>query len=143
VIVLGKESETTATEDAIMYPTNLRYSKEHEWILVEGETGTIGITEFAQNELGDIVYVELPDVGKQIKGGEVFGTVESVKAVSELYSPVSGEVIEVNQALADAPETVNQDAHGQGWICKVKLSDAAEIEALMDAGAYEELTKAG
>jgi len=126
-----------------MYPTNLRYSKEHEWILVEGDTGTIGITEFAQNELGDIVFVELPDVGKQIKSGEVFGTVESVKAVSELYSPVSGEVIEVNQALADAPETVNQDAHGGGWICKMKLSDLSEIDALMDAGTYEAHTKAG
>ncbi len=99
-----------------MYPTNLRYSKEHEWILVEGETATIGITEFAQNELGDIVYVELPEVGKQIKGGEVFGTVESVKAVSELHAPVSGEVVEVNSPLVDAPEKINEDPHGEAWL---------------------------
>ena len=126
-----------------MDPTNFRYSKEHEWIAMDGDTGTIGITNFAQNELGDIVYVELPEVGKQVKVGEVFGTVESVKAVSELYSPVSGEITEVNQALLDAPEVVNQDAHGEGWICKIRLADPSELSALMDAAAYEELTKAG
>ena len=124
-------------------PEDLRYSKEHEWIRVTDGTGTIGITDFAQNELGDIVYVELPEVGKQVKAGEVFGTVESVKAVSELYSPVTGEITEVNEALLDAPEAVNQDAHGAGWICKVRVADASELEALMDAAAYEEFTRSG
>ena len=123
-----------------MEPSNFRYSKEHEWIAMDGDTGTIGITDFAQNELGDIVYVELPEVGRQLKAGEVFGTVESVKAVSELYSPVSGEIIEINEALLDAPEAVNQDAHGAGWICRIRIADAAELSSLMDAEAYEAFT---
>jgi len=123
-----------------MYPTDRRYSKEHEWVLVKGDTATVGITEFAQGELGDIVYVELPEKGREFKSGDVLGTIESVKAVSEIYAPVSGTVLEVNDALTDKPETVNEDAHGSGWYCKVRLADTAEIDGLMDAAAYEELT---
>ena len=121
-----------------MYPTNLRYSKEHEWVAVEGGNCTLGISDFAQDELGDIVYVELPEIGLKVKVGEVLGTVESVKAVSEVYSPVSGEVIEVNATLADTPERINQDPHGEGWICKVRLADPEELETLMDAASYQE-----
>ena len=120
-----------------MYPTSLRYSKEHEWISVDGDTATVGITEFAQQELGDIVYVELPEPGKTVKAGEVLGTIESVKAVSEVYAPAGGTVLESNQALSDAPETVNSDPHGEGWICRMRLADPAEVDSLMDAAAYE------
>ena len=107
-----------------MYPENFRYTKEHEWVLVEGDTGTVGITDHAQEELGDIVYVDLPKVGHAVEQGKSLGSVESVKAVSDIYSPVSGEVIEVNEALADAPEKLNEDPHGAGWLVKIKLSDA-------------------
>jgi glycine cleavage system H protein len=122
-----------------MYPTDRRYTKEHEWILVDGDTGRIGITDYAQDQLGDIVYVELPEVGRQVEQQEVMGTIESVKAVSELYAPVAGEIVEANDALEDKPEGVNQDPHGEGWYCKIKLADPAEVDALMDAAAYEEL----
>ncbi len=120
-----------------MYPENFRYTKEHEWVLVEGETGTIGITDHAQQELGDIVYVDLPKVGARIEQGKALGSVESVKAVSDIYAPVSGEVLEVNAALADAPEKLNEDPHGAGWLVKLKLSDAAEAAGLMSAAEYE------
>jgi len=123
-----------------MVPKHLRYTKEHEWVAVEGGTGTMGITDFAQHQLGDIVYVELPEVGRTVKAGETLGTIESVKAVSEIYSPVSGTVAEVNSALADSPETLNQDPHGAAWICKITLQDAAEAAMLMDAAAYEAFT---
>ena len=119
-----------------MYPSQLRYSKEHEWVAVDGATGTVGITDFAQHELGDIVYVELPEVGRRVKAGETMGTIESVKAVSEIYAPVSGTIAEVNAALTDAPETVNKDPHGAGWICKVKLENPKELDGLMSADAY-------
>jgi glycine cleavage system H protein len=122
-----------------MYPTNLRYTKEHEWIAMDGDTGTMGITDFAQHELGDIVYVELPPAGKQVAAGEVLGTIESVKAVSEIYAPISGIVLEANSDLTDRPETVNLDPHGKGWLCKLRLTDPAEIGNLMDAAAYEAL----
>jgi len=122
-----------------MYPTEYRYSKEHEWIAMEGEVATIGVTDFAQGELGDIVYVELPEVGSQAKSGESIGTVESVKAVSEIYAPLSGEVVEVNSALTDAPETINSDPHKEGWICRIKIASTAELDALMDAEAYGKL----
>ena len=121
-----------------MYPTNLRYTKDHEWILVEGGTGTVGITDFAQAQLGDIVYVELPAVGRTIAQHEVVGTIESVKAVSEIYSPVSGEVVEVNAGLNDTPDVVNKDPHGAAWLFKVRLSDAGEVAGLLDAAAYAE-----
>jgi glycine cleavage system H protein len=120
-----------------MYPETLRYTKEHEWVRVEGDTGTIGITDHAQQELGDIVYVDLPKPGTRVEQGKALGSVESVKAVSDIYAPVSGEVLESNPALADAPETLNQDPHGDGWLVKMKLSDAAELEGLMSAADYQ------
>ncbi len=120
-----------------MYPSNFRYTKEHEWVDVKGDTGTIGITDYAQHELGDVVFVELPKVGAKLKAGQSLGTVESVKAVSEIYSPVSGEVIEANAKLADAPETINSDPHNAAWLIKVKLSNPSEAKSLMDAPAYQ------
>jgi glycine cleavage system H protein len=120
-----------------MYPTDYRYTNEHEWIKVEGTIGTIGITDYAQAELGDVVFVEMPKVGAQVKAGQSFGTVESVKAVSEIFSPVTGEVIETNKALADAPEKINQDPHGAAWLAKVRLTDPKEISGLMDAASYQ------
>ena len=122
-----------------MYPTKYRYSKGHEWLAVDGDTATLGITDFAQGELGDIVYVEAPEVGLKLVPGDVLGTVESVKAVSEIYAPITGEVVDVNSALADAPETLNSDAHQGGWICKIRISTPEELDALMDAAAYEQL----
>jgi glycine cleavage system H protein len=119
-----------------MYPQDLHYSKDHEWIRVDGQRGTVGITDYAQKQLGDVVFVELPAVGRTLKAGESFGTVESVKAVSELYSPVSGEVVEVNASLSGRPETVNSDPHGTGWMIVLKLRDAGEARELMDAAAY-------
>ena len=124
-----------------MYPSNLRYTQDHEWILVEGGTGTVGITDFAQAQLGDIVYVELPAAGRTVAQHEVVGTIESVKAVSEIYSPVSGEVVEVNAGLNDAPDVVNKDPHGAAWRFKVRLSNPGEIAGLMDAAAYGEHAK--
>ena len=117
-------------------PDDLRYSKEHEWVRVDGTRATIGITSFAADELGDIVFVELPEVGTALKQFATFGVVESVKAVSDLYAPVSGEVVEVNEALRSAPELLNSDPFGEGWILKVELGDPAELDVLMDAAAY-------
>ena len=118
------------------YPDDLRYSKEHEWVRAEGTRATIGITSFAADELGDIVFVELPETGSTLRQFATFGVVESVKAVSDLYAPVSGEVAEVNEALRDAPELMNSDPFGEGWIAKVELTDPSELDALMDVGAY-------
>jgi len=120
-----------------MYPDNLRYTKEHEWVAAAGATGTVGVTYFAQKELGDVVFVELPEVGRKIKVGDEFGTVESVKAVSEIYSPVSGEITEVNTALVDHPEIINEDPYGRGWILRVRLAEPSEVASLMDAAAYQ------
>ena len=120
-----------------MYPENFRYTKEHEWVLVEGDTGTIGITDHAQEELGDIVYVDLPKVGAHLETGKSLGSVESVKAVSDVYSPVSGDVLEVNGALAEAPEKLNEDPHGAAWLVKVKLANPAEVQNLMSAADYQ------
>jgi glycine cleavage system H protein len=120
-----------------MYPTDYRYTKEHEWIQVSGSTGTIGITDYAQHELGDVVFVELPSVGAKITAGKVFGTVESVKAVSEIFAPVSGEVTEANGSLSATPETINNDPHGAGWLIKIKLANPADVSGLMDAAAYQ------
>jgi glycine cleavage system H protein len=119
-----------------MYPENYRYTKEHEWVLVEGDTGTIGITDHAQDELGDIVYVDLPKVGAHIGQGKSLGSVESVKAVSDVYSPLTGEVVEINPALADKPEALNTDPHGAAWLVKLKLSAPAEVDGLMTAADY-------
>jgi len=120
-----------------MYPTSYHYSKEHEWISVDGDVAMIGITKHAQNLLGDVVYVELPEVGDTFAAHEEFGTVESVKAVSELYTPVSGEVIETNLILEDAPELVNEEPHGDAWMIKIRMSDPSQLDDLMDAAAYE------
>lgn len=120
-----------------MYPSNFRYTKQHEWVDVKGDTGTVGITDYAQHELGDVVFVEMPKVGTKVTAGNSFGTVESVKAVSEIYSPVSGEVVEINTSLGDAPETINKDPHGAAWLIKVKLSKPGEAAGLMDAAAYQ------
>jgi len=120
-----------------MYPEDRRYTKEHEWVRLEGDRGTVGITQYAQEQLGDVVFLELPEVGRKLSPGEGFGTVESVKAVSELYSPVAGEVVEVNSALAQKPEVVNSDPHGAAWMIKVKLADPAAVAGLMDARAYQ------
>jgi len=120
-----------------MYPKDYRYTKEHEWIKMDGAAGTIGITDYAQNELGDVVFVELPKVGTQLKAGQSLGTIESVKAVSEIFTPVSGEVTETNPALVDAPEKINSDPHGSAWLIKIRLADPKEASSLMDAAAYE------
>ncbi len=121
-----------------MYPDDLRYTKDHEWIRPQGERGVVGITHHAQAQLGDVVFVELPAVGRKLKAGESFGTVESVKAVSDLFSPLSGEVLEVNAALAKKPEAVNSDPYGEGWMIVLKVSDPKEIDALMDAAHYRQ-----
>ena len=120
-----------------MYPADYRYTKDHEWIKVEGSAGTIGITDYAQSELGDVVFAELSKVGVTMKAGESFGTIESVKAVSEIFTPVSGEIIEINSKLVDTPEIINKDPHGSAWLVKIRLSDPKEVSALMDAAAYE------
>lgn len=120
-------------------PDELKYTKDHEWIRIDGEILTIGITDFAQSELGDIVYVEVDTLDETLEAEAVFGTVEAVKTVSDLFLPVSGEIIELNEALEDAPEQVNEDPYGAGWIVKVKCSDVSEIESLLDATAYKAL----
>jgi glycine cleavage system H protein len=120
-----------------MYSDDYYYTKDHEWIKVEGEKATVGITDFAQKQLGDVVYVELPEVGTELEFHQSIGVIESVKAVSDIYSPVSGEVIELNEKLNDSPELVNQDPHGKGWIIRVKIKDEAELQKLMSADEYE------
>jgi glycine cleavage system H protein len=121
------------------YPTDLKYTKDHEWVRMTGAEARVGITDYAQKQLGDVVYLELPDVGRSVKQGEVFGTIESVKAVSELYAPVSGEVTEVNTALTSKPEAVNKDPHGS-WMIAIKVADPGETSALLDSARYTELT---
>jgi glycine cleavage system H protein len=120
-----------------MYSEKFRYTKEHEWVLVEGDTGTVGITHHAQSELGDIVYVDLPKAGAHVTQGKAMGSVESVKAVSDIYSPVTGEVVDVNGSLTTAPEKLNEDPHGVAWLVKVKLSSPDEIQGLMSAADYQ------
>ncbi len=120
-------------------PAELKYTKDHEWVKVEGDVATVGITEFAQSELGDIVYVEIETVGESIDQEEVFGSVEAVKTVSDLFMPVSGEILEFNENLEANPELVNSDPYGEGWMIKVKISDTSQIEALLDATAYQGL----
>jgi glycine cleavage system H protein len=122
------------------YPAGFKYTKDHEWIELAGDQGKVGITDYAQQQLGDVVYVELPELGAKLKQGQSFGTIESVKAVSELYSPVTGEVVEVNGGLKDKPETVNKDPHGS-WMIAIKLTNPAEAGALLDATQYQDLIK--
>lgn len=125
------------------FPEDLRYSKEHEWVRVEGGTAVIGITDFAQDELGDIVFVELPEAGKTMQANDTFGVAESVKTVSDLYSPVSGEVVEINSTLEDEPESVNNSPYGDGWMIKVKMSDPSQADGLMSAADYKAMVKKG
>ena len=120
-----------------MYPDNLRYTKEHEWVAVTAEDAIVGVTDFAQKELGEVVFVELPEVGRTLGAGDEFGTVESVKAVSEIYAPVACEILEVNKALEDHPEIINEDPYGRGWLLKIKIINPTELESLMDAAAYQ------
>jgi glycine cleavage system H protein len=122
-----------------MYPADLKYTKEHEWVRIDGDTGVVGITDFAQQQLGDVVYVDLPDVGATFSAGQPFGTIESVKAVSELFAPVAGEVVAVNGALKDKPEDVNTKPH-ESWMIKLRLSNPADLKTLLDAAAYQALT---
>jgi glycine cleavage system H protein len=122
-------------------PADLKYSKSHEWVRVDGDVVTIGLADYAQNELGDITYLELPDVGDRIVGGEPLGVVESVKAASDIYAPVGGEVVERNEDAINAPEVVNQSPYGDAWLIKVRVGDAAELDALMDATAYDQFVE--
>ena len=124
-----------------MVPDDRMYTQEHEWVEVEGDIGTVGVTDFAADELGDVVFVELPEVGSEFSQGDTVGTIESVKAVADLYLPVSGEIVEINQEVVDSPELVNKDSLDGGWLFKVKLSDASELEKLLDAAAYDKLTE--
>ena len=124
------------------YPADLKYTKDHEWIRLGGATAQVGITDYAQKQLGDVVYLELPPVGRSLKKGEVFGTIESVKAVSELFLPCTGEVIEVNEELGNAPELLNEDPYGKAWLIQIRLKDPAETSELMSAEEYDEYTKA-
>ena len=117
--------------------STVKFTEDHEWIRVEGDTGTVGITDYAQEQLGDVVFVELPEIGKKVEKGKEMAVVESVKAASEVYAPVGGEVLEVNAALSDAPATVNEDAMGKGWFAKLKLANKAELDGLMDEAAYK------
>ena len=120
------------------FPDNLRYTEEHEWISIEGDHALIGVTDYAQSELGDVVFVELPEAGGSVEQGSVFGTIEAVKTVSDLYAPVSGEIVEVNPDLADKPELVNQSPYGDGWMIRIKVAKPDELEGLMDAAHYQE-----
>jgi len=120
-----------------MYPADYRYTKEHEWVKIDGETAVVGITHHAQDQLGDVVFVELPALGEALESEKSFGTVESVKAVSDLYAPLTGEVTQINQALEDAPETVNSDPHGEGWMIRMAIGDPSQVQGLMTAEQYE------
>ena len=125
----------------MVFPEELKYTEEHEWVLVEDDVATIGVSDFAQDQLGDIVFVELPEVGDTLEVGDSFGVVESVKAVSDVYAPVSGEVVEVNEALPDEPEVLNNSPYDTGWMIKIKLTDPAALEGLMDVAAYREFVE--
>lgn len=131
--------ETKLKLKAMNIPENLKYTKDHEWIKIDGDQAYVGITDYAQNELGDIVFVEIETEGENLDKEEVFGTVEAVKTVSDIFMPISGEVMEVNSKLEDSPEIVNKDPYGEGWLIKVKISDKSELEELLEAGKYKEL----
>lgn len=126
-----------------MYPTEYLYSKEHEWVRVQDDICVLGITEFAQQELGEVVYVELPEVGQVFDANDEIGTIESVKAVAEVYTPVAGEIVEINDAVVDDPELLNEDPHSEGWLIKIRFSSAADLKSLMNAETYEEYVKSG
>ena len=120
------------------FPSDLKFTKDHEWIRVEGNIATLGISDFAQSELGDIVFVEMPEIGASIKKDDTFGTIEAVKTVADIVSPLSGEILEINEGLEESPESVNDDPYGDGWMIKIKISDAAELNELMDTAAYKD-----
>ena len=126
-----------------MYPSEYLYSREHEWVRVEGDVCVLGITEFAQQELGEVVFVELPEVGQVFNAADEIGTIESVKAVAEVYTPVAGEVVEANEVVVDDPELVNEDPHGEGWLVRIRFSSSADLQELMSAEQYEEYIKSG
>ena len=126
-----------------MYPEDYKYSKDHEWVRVEGEICVVGITDFAQDELGEVVFVETPEVGQTFAAHDEIGSIESVKAVAEVYTPISGEIVAVNETLEETPETVNKDPHGEGWLVKIRASDSSELGELMDAEAYKSFLEAG
>jgi glycine cleavage system H protein len=126
-----------------MYPSEYRYTREHEWVKIEDDVCVLGITDFAQKELGEVVYVELPEVGQVFDAAGEIGTIESVKAVAEVYTPVAGEIVEINETLADDPQTLNEDPHGDGWLVKIKFSASSDFDELMDAEAYEAFTREG
>ncbi len=126
-----------------MYPSDYLYSKEHEWVRVEDDVCTLGITEFAQTELGEVVFVELPEVGMVFDSGDEIGTIESVKAVAEVYTPLAGEILEINDAVVDDPEILNEDPHHEGWLCKIRFSSAADLKSLMSAEDYEKFISEG
>jgi glycine cleavage system H protein len=126
-----------------MYPADLRYTRDHEWVRIQDDVAVLGITDFAQKELGEVVYVELPEVGHMFDAGDELGTIESVKAVAEVYTPIAGEVIEVNDSLKDDPQVVNEDPHGDGWLVRFKYSSSSDLAELMDAETYEAYTKEG
>ena len=126
-----------------MYPSNHLYSREHEWVRVEGDTCVLGITEFAQEELGEVVFVELPEIGQVFNASDEIGTIESVKAVAEVYTPVAGEIVEINEAVVDDPELLNEDPHNEGWLVKVRFSSASDLKDLMNAEAYERYVQEG
>lgn len=126
-----------------MYPTNYLYSREHEWVRVEDDVVVLGITEFAQQELGEVVFVELPEIGQVFDANDELGTIESVKAVAEVYTPVAGEVVEANDAVVDDPELLNEDPHGEGWLLRIRFSSAADLKELMNAEQYEEYVQSG
>ena len=121
------------------FPEDLKYTKDHEWVKLDGDVATVGITDFAQSELGDIVYVEVDTVGDELDREGIFGTIEAVKTVSDLFSPITGEVLEFNEVIDDAPETVNSDPYGAGWVAKIKVADASELDTLLDVNTYKEL----
>lgn len=126
-----------------MYPTDLRYTREHEWVRVEDDTCVLGITDFAQKQLGEVVYVDLPEVGHVFDSGDEIGTIESVKAVAEVYTPVAGEILETNETLKDDPQSINEDPHGDGWLVKIKYSSASDFDQLMNAAQYEAYAQEG
>ena len=135
------EHSRTAKVVTMSIPSDLLYSADHEWITITGSVARIGITDYAQGALGDVVYVQIPTVGQVVSAGETFSEVESTKSVSDIYAPVSGTVIAVNQTLADAPESVNTDPYGSGWLCEIEMSDASQANSLLDAAAYQVLTQ--
>jgi glycine cleavage system H protein len=141
--IATRDPPPTRRYEPAMVPTDLRYTKDHEWVRVDGEEATVGITEYAATQLGDIVFVELPDVGRALSQSATFGVVESVKAVSDLFAPVGGEVVAINEALAGSPEQVNADPYGEGWMVRVRLTEKSEVDELLDAAAYDALVAAG